>query len=139
MESRHPFLIAATVALTSDECSGLPPASHRYYQAFNREKKRAVMEAEDALTAQMEAMAERLKKQASKSLQQVWHIRQEQHRWVQPATVAPFAQEIVLSSCQMHLRGCEAASRDVLSSRQNHKISHWDIPPSVARARGRLC
>lgn len=41
-------------------------------QAFSREKKRAVLENQDAFHAQAEAMADRLRKQASASLQQVW-------------------------------------------------------------------
>lgn len=40
-------------------------------QAFTREKKRALMESEDAFAAQAEVMADRMRKQASASLQKV--------------------------------------------------------------------
>lgn len=42
-------------------------------QAFNREKKRALMENQDAFAAQAEAMAVRMRKQAAASLQKVAH------------------------------------------------------------------
>lgn len=40
-------------------------------QAFGREKKRALLENQEAFTAQAEAMTDRLQKQAAVSLQQV--------------------------------------------------------------------
>lgn len=42
-------------------------------QAFKREKKRALMENQDAFAAQAEAMAVRMRKQAAASLQKVTH------------------------------------------------------------------
>lgn len=41
------------------------------HKAFSREKKRALMEAQDAFGAQAEAMAGRLREEAKDSLQQV--------------------------------------------------------------------
>lgn len=40
-------------------------------QAFSREKKRALMENQDAFAAQAEAMAARMRKQAAASVQKV--------------------------------------------------------------------
>lgn len=42
-------------------------------QAFKREKKRALMENQDAFAAQAEAMADRIRKQADVSLKKVIH------------------------------------------------------------------
>lgn len=42
-------------------------------QVFNREKKRALMESRDAFTAQAEAMADRMRREASAALLEVTH------------------------------------------------------------------
>lgn len=55
--------------------SSLLLAIFRRNQAFKREKKRALMESQDAFAAQAEAMAERMRKQAGVSLQKVTDAR----------------------------------------------------------------